>query len=124
MVSALAAMAHPLRLRVFRALVVAGPAGLTPGVLAQRMEVPSSSLSFHLKELAGAGSASQERDSRHLVYRARIDRMAGLLSFLSANCCQGQAGDLPAVFSCAPEASALATNLPHPRPLPRRSPHD
>ncbi|OYX12897.1 MAG: transcriptional regulator, partial [Acidovorax sp. 32-64-7] len=53
-IQALAALAQPVRLQVFRALVVAGPTGLTPGVLVEQLGVPSTSLSFHLKELTHA----------------------------------------------------------------------
>ena len=88
-VRALAALAHPLRLRVFRALVVVGPAGLTPGVMAEALATTAASLSFHLKELAHAGLVSQSRDGRNLIYRAAYDRMDGVLSFLTENCCAG-----------------------------------
>lgn len=88
-VEALAALAHPLRLRIFRALVVAGEDGLTPGVMSEALKTPSTTLSFHLKELARAGLISQERVSRNLVYRAVFTHMNGLLSFLTENCCQG-----------------------------------
>lgn len=87
---ALAALAHALRLRVFRALVVAGPQGLTPGAPCEQLEVGATTLSFHLKELAGAQLVTQQRDGRYLVYRAAFDRMNDLLGFLTANCCQGQ----------------------------------
>jgi ArsR family transcriptional regulator len=90
-VQALAALAQPVRLRVFRALVVAGPAGLTPGVLAEQLDVPSTSLSFHLKELTHANLVSQERDGRNLIYRAVFEQMNALLSYLTENCCQGEA---------------------------------
>jgi ArsR family transcriptional regulator len=88
-IRALGALAHPLRLRVFRALVVEGQAGLTPGVISASLEIPGTSLSFHLKELVAAGLVTQERSSRHLVYRAAYERMNGLLAFLTDNCCQG-----------------------------------
>jgi len=90
-VRSLAALAHPVRLRVFRALVVAGPQGLTPGVMQEGLAIPATTLSFHLKELANAGLASQERASRNLVYRAAFDRMNGLIGFLTENCCAGAA---------------------------------
>ncbi|MET3479458.1 ArsR/SmtB family transcription factor [Variovorax atrisoli] len=90
-IQALAALAQPVRLQVFRALVVAGPAGLTPGVLAEQLEVPPTSLSFHLKELAHAGLVSQERDGRNLIYRAVFEQMNALLGYLTENCCQGEA---------------------------------
>ncbi len=90
-VRSLAALAQPLRLRAFRALVVAGPEGLTPGVLADRLDVGPSALSFHLKELVHAGLASSEPDGRHLVYRASFTQMDALLAYLTEHCCQGVA---------------------------------
>ena len=88
-VKALAALAHPVRLEVFRALVVSGPAGLTPSVMQEGLGIPATTLSFHLKELTHAGLVTQERASRNLIYRAAYDRMNGLLGYLTANCCQG-----------------------------------
>ena len=90
-IQALAALAQPVRLQVFRALVVAGPEGLTPTLLAAGLGVSPSSLSFHLKELTHAGLISQERASRHLIYRARFERMNGLMAYLTDNCCEGAA---------------------------------
>ncbi len=97
-VKSLAALAHPLRLQVFRALVVAGQPGLTPGVMQEGLAVPAATLSFHLKELAASGLVTQERASRNLVYRAAYDNMNALLGYLTQNCCQGAV--------CAPTASA------------------
>ncbi|MGQ3003486.1 MAG: ArsR/SmtB family transcription factor [Hydrogenophaga sp.] len=90
-IRSLAALAHPLRLRVFRALVVTGQTGLTPGVMSEALGIPSTTLSFHLKELTAAGLVTQERASRHLVYRAVYEQMNGLLGYLTENCCQGAA---------------------------------
>lgn len=88
-VAALAALAQPIRLRVFRALVGAGPEGLTPGGLGTMLDIASSSLSFHLKELTHAGLVTQERDGRNLVYRAALQQMADLMDYLAAHCCMG-----------------------------------
>lgn len=88
-VRALAALAQPLRLRAFRALVVAGPAGLTPSTMADGLGVTPSALSFHLKELLQSGLVTQERASRHLIYRAAFEPMNALLGYLTDNCCQG-----------------------------------
>ena len=93
-VQSLAALAQPLRLRIFRALVGAGPQGLTPGALAATLDIASSTLSFHLKELAHAGLVSQERDGRHLIYRPALAQMTALLDYLTAHCCQGAACEL------------------------------
>lgn len=89
-IKALGALAHPIRLKVFRALVVTGPRGLTPGVMQEGLGIPATTLSFHLKELAAAGMVSAERSSRTLVYRAAFDRMSELLGYLTENCCQGR----------------------------------
>ena len=90
-VRALAALAQPHRLQAFRALVVAGPAGMNPGILAEQLELPAATLSFHLKELMNAGLITQQRAGRHLIYRAEFARMNGLLGYLTDNCCQGEA---------------------------------
>lgn len=99
-VRSLAALAQPVRLRVFRALVVAGPGGLTPGALVESLGVAATTLSFHLKELVHSGLVSQERDGRYLTYRASFDRMNGLIGYLTENCCQGQACTADAETSC------------------------
>lgn len=101
--SALAALAQPARLRVFRALVVAGPQGMTPGALADALGVPASTLSFHLKELMHAGLTTQQRDGRSLIYRAAFDQMNGLMAYLTANCCAGEGcaeATVPACTTC------------------------
>jgi DNA-binding transcriptional ArsR family regulator len=99
-VTALSALAQPLRLRLFRELVVAGSTGLTPGVLAERLSAAPTTLSFHLKELVHSGLLEQERSGRHLIYRARFDRMNALLDYLTAHCCAGQACELVDAADC------------------------
>ncbi|CAG9269165.1 ArsR/SmtB family transcription factor [Paraburkholderia unamae] len=99
-IRALAALAHELRLRVFRMLVVAGPGGLTPGAIATELDVPNATLSFHLKELMHAGLVTQERDGRSLIYRAAYAQMNAVLGFLTENCCQGQPCLVPGADSC------------------------
>ena len=89
-VLALAALAQEARLRVFRALVGAAPQGLTPGALTAILDIPASTLSFHLKELVHAGLVTVERDGRNLHYRPELARMDALLGYLTDHCCQGQ----------------------------------
>jgi DNA-binding transcriptional ArsR family regulator len=88
-VAALAALAQAMRLRVFRALVGAAPQGMTPGALAATLDLPASTLSFHLKALMQAGLVTQQRDGRNLHYRPDIARMNELLAYLTAHCCHG-----------------------------------
>jgi ArsR family transcriptional regulator len=89
-VSSLAALAQPMRLRVFRTLVGAAREGLTPTALTAMLDLPASTLSFHLKELLHAGLVTQERDGRRLIYRPALDRMNTLLGYLTDHCCQGE----------------------------------
>ena len=88
-VSTLAALAQPMRLRVFRALVGAAPQGMTPGELSAMLDVQASTLSFHLKELVHASLVSQEREGRNLIYKPALAHMNALLAYLTAHCCQG-----------------------------------
>lgn len=97
-VAALAALAQAARLRVFRALVGAGPEGLTPGALSAMLDIPSSTLSFHLKELIHADLVSAERVGRNLNYRPGLARMNALIAYLTDHCCMGKA--------CAPGGKA------------------
>jgi len=99
-VTALAALAQGMRLRIFRALVGAGPQGLTPSALSATLDVPASTLSFHLKELMHAQLVSQERDGRNLIYRPAIAQMDALLQYLTAHCCQGTGCDSLQATSC------------------------
>ena len=97
----LAALAQVARLRIFRALVGAGPQGMTPGSLSASLGVPASTLSFHLKELVRADLVSQERDGRSLISRASFEHMNDLLGYLSAHCCQGESCLVAVVAACS-----------------------
>ena len=99
-IRSLSALAHEARLRVFRALVVAGPEGLTPSALAEQLNIAPNALSFHLKELLHADLVSQERQGRNLVYRASFDAMNSLLDYLTENCCQGATCTTDTATSC------------------------
>ena len=99
-IRSLCALAHEARLRVFRALVVAGPEGLTPSALAEQLGIAPNALSFHLKELFHADLVSQERQGRNVLYRAAFPVMNDLLAYLTENCCQGAVCTDDAVASC------------------------
>lgn len=99
-IQSLAALAQAHRLKVFRLLVVAGREGLTPGALAESLGLAPATLSFHLKEMVNAGLIGQERMGRNLVYRASFEHMNGLLDYLTANCCQGEACLTPEAAAC------------------------
>ena len=93
-VERLASLAQPHRLAAFKLLVAAGPAGLPAGEIGVRLDMPASTLSFHLAHLRRAGLVSQRRDGRSLIYAADFAAMNALVGYLTDNCCGGA--------SCAP----------------------
>lgn len=104
-IQALSALAHPLRLQAYRALVVAGPHGRTPGDLCQQLGAGAPTLSFHLKELMHADLVDVERHGRNLIYRVRLPTMQGLLAYLTENCCEGASCDFAPPPPCASAAA-------------------
>ena len=97
-IPALSALANEHRLAVFRLLVQAGPEGRAAGAIAEALDLPASSLSFHLAHLTRAGLIVQRRESRSLIYSADFATMNGLVGFLTENCCGGA--------SCVPAAAS------------------
>jgi len=88
-VTALGALAQETRLSIFRLLMEAGPDGVPAGRIAETLDVPPATLSFHLKELAHAGLVSSRQEGRFIYYSADFEHMAALMTFLTQNCCRG-----------------------------------
>jgi DNA-binding transcriptional ArsR family regulator len=86
-IAALGALAQETRLELFRLLVTCGYEGLPAGVIAERLGVLPSSLSFHLQQLVHAGLITQRRLSRQLIYSAEYGTMNALLAYVTENCC-------------------------------------
>lgn len=108
-IRALAALAQEHRLAAFRLLVQAGEQGIAAGVLAEKLDVPPSSMSFHLAQLANAGLVTQRREGRSIIYSADYAAMNGLMGYLTENCCGGLScsEDTP----CSEDAACLSS--PH-----------
>jgi len=104
--SALAALAHESRLAVFRMLVEVGPGGMAASKISEKLAIPPSSLSFHLKELTHANLVIPRQDGRFVIYAAQFETMNALMAFMSANCCGGN--------PCSPvrECDTAATSVP------------
>src|ERR1700722_19868637 len=88
---ALAALAQPTRLSVFRLLVKHEPDGLAAGDIAKALAVPQSTMSAHLAILARAGLVMSERKSRSIIYRADLATFQDLTSFMVEDCCGARA---------------------------------
>lgn len=113
-VTALAALAQPTRLSVFRLLVEAGPQGLPAGRIGESLGIAPATLSFHLKELSHADLVDARTEGRFIFYAANFSVMNGLVQFLTDNCCGGQpCCDVPAQsLAPAPGASPKTTRSP------------
>ena len=96
---ALSALSQETRLDLFRLLVTVGPEGLPAGVIAERLGVLPSSLTFHLNHLVRAGLITQRRLSRQLIYSAEYGTMNNLLAYLTENCC---GRDTACIRACDP----------------------
>jgi ArsR family transcriptional regulator len=111
-IDGLGALAHDTRLQVFRMLVQQGPEGIPAGIIAERLGIPPSSLTFHLQQLLHAGLVTQRRLSRQLIYAADYAAMNGVLGYLTENCCGQNA-------ACAPTCNPTAAQGESDEALPR-----
>ena len=100
-IDALGALAQRSRLDIFRLLVETGPDGLAAGAIAEKLELPAATLSFHMAHLARAGLVHARQDGRFIFYSANFDNMNALVGYLTENCCAG-GSSAPA---CAPAGS-------------------
>jgi len=87
---ALAAIAQESRLQVFRLLVHSGTTGQSAGQIAEALEIPPPTLSFHLKELLRAGLIADRREGRSIIYSLNVAVVRALLGFLLEDCCGGR----------------------------------
>jgi ArsR family transcriptional regulator, arsenate/arsenite/antimonite-responsive transcriptional repressor len=108
-VPALAALAQETRLAIYRALVQAGAEGLTAGRIAEAVDTPASTLSFHMKELAAAGLVRARQEGRFVRYTAEYEVMSRLVAFLTEKCCQGMPAPQVARIGRAVESCCAPT---------------
>lgn len=110
-IEALGALAQESRLKIYRLLVEAGPAGMPAGSIGERLGLPLPTLSFHLAGLARAGLARSRQEGRFVIYSADFQNMNALVGYLTENCCGGQ--------SCAPAAKPIVMKGRTREALPR-----
>ncbi|MGH8637658.1 MAG: ArsR/SmtB family transcription factor [Burkholderiales bacterium] len=113
----LAALAQETRLSIFRLLVEAGPDGVSAGRIGEALDVPPATLSFHLKELSHAGLITSRQDGRFIYYSANYEHMAGLMGYLTQNCCHGMPDECMSVM----ETALSSCCAPTPKRKPSRS---
>ena len=110
MIKALAALAQETRLAIFRLLVEHGPSGLPVGKIGERLAIPPSTLSFHLKELDHAELVIARQESRFIIYSANFSTISRLIGFLTENCCG--AAPQNCVAACDPINEAKTGGTP------------
>lgn len=106
---ALGALAQETRLAIFRRLIEAGPAGVAAGAIAEALDVPAPTLSFHLAQLVNAGLVRSRQEGRFVYYSADFAAMNGLVGFLTENCCGGNACG-PQAVACGPTTTRKGTH--------------
>lgn len=121
-ISALAALAQPTRLAIFKLLIKHEPIGVTAGVIADTIGAPHNTLSSHLAILVRAGLLRAAREGRTIVYRSDVEGMQSLLQFLVNDCCNGHPElcnllSATATACCAPspaqtQAKVVTANRP------------
>ena len=90
--SQLEALGNATRLTIYRTLVRAGENGLPVGKLQLKLDIPSSTLSHHIKKLLEVGLVTQERQATTLICRANYQSMNGLIGYLADECCADASG--------------------------------
>lgn len=88
-IAALAALAQPTRLAIFRFLIKHEPVGITAGVIADTIGAPHNTLSSHLAILVRAGLLRSTREGRNIIYRSEVEGMRSVIAFLVNDCCDG-----------------------------------
>ena len=114
--SALAALGQPTRLQIFQMLMRSEPVGLPAGSIAEEIGCPHNTLSTHLAILARADLVRGARDGRAIIYRANVEGMRSLLTYLVDDCCNGH----PEVCGLAPKPVGACCGPPSPKTRRKR----
>ncbi|MGH8159009.1 MAG: ArsR/SmtB family transcription factor [Rhodanobacter sp.] len=118
-ITILSALAQESRLAVYRLLIEHAPDGLAASVIAEKLGLPNTTLSFHLKELSHAGLVTSEQSGRFVYYAPVIEAMNDLIGYLTDHCCSGSGSTcVTAAAKCVPSApkKRLATSNPGRKP--------
>ena len=92
----LAELGNLTRLDIYKLLVRAGPDGLNVGDIQTRLDVPASTLAFHLRGLINVGLVSQEKVGREVICGVKHSQLTAVIEFLLEECCKGFDAERPA----------------------------
>jgi len=85
----MAELGHPKRLAIYRLLVKTGHKGLPVGKIGEKLGIPGSTLSHHLKRLSTVGLIKQNPKKQTIHCTALYQQLNDLICFLTDKCCQG-----------------------------------
>jgi DNA-binding transcriptional ArsR family regulator len=84
----LGALGHPVRLAILRHVVQAGDDGASAGDIQERVDMPASTLSHHLKRLLDAGLLRTRGEGTFHYYAAEYPALRALSEYLWEDCCK------------------------------------
>jgi len=84
---AFSSLSQETRLRVFKLLIEYGRDGAIPGTIADELDIPANTLSFHLSHMSKAGLVTSKKNGRSITYFANTNLVEGLIDYLRVNCC-------------------------------------
>jgi len=87
-ITALDALAQESRLAIFRLLIEVAPEGMMVGAIGEHMDIPATTLSFHLEKLRHAGLIAKRREGRASIYTANYKTLVDTIKYLTENCCK------------------------------------
>ena len=96
--SQLAALGHVARLAILRAVVQAGPEGVTTTELQEKLDIPWTTLNHHLDRMVDAGLVAARREGKSVFHTADYQALRTLTDFLWEDCCKKGKG--PAKGCC------------------------
>jgi DNA-binding transcriptional ArsR family regulator len=120
-IDALGALAQETRLAIFRLLVRQAPEYLAAGTIAERLDIPAPTMSFHLAQLSRAGLVTSRREGRSILYAADYRGMNALLTYLTEDCCGGRPEICrTGTAACGPATEPLIARTGDPHEAPAR----
>lgn len=81
----LSSLSQETRLAIFRLLIQEGPDGLSAGMISEILQVPPTTLSFHLSQLYEAGVLKSYKEGRTVMYAAKHKTIKNLMAYLTEN---------------------------------------
>ncbi len=94
-------LSQETRLKVFKLLIEYGRDGLIPSKIAEELNIPDNTLSFHLSHMSKANLVTSKKNGRSLTYFANTELIEGLIGFLQENCCSKEQSKKSKSKSCA-----------------------